>query len=130
MTLTHVNPDTLHHAPAFSQGVRIDGGHLLVIGGQNGTDATGEIPSADLGEQTRQAFRNVLAVLADVGADQSHVARLKIYLQAGLDVAAGYQAAGEVWGPHPTAITVLQVAGFARPEALVEVDALAVVPEA
>lgn len=128
MTLTHLNPSTLHTNPAFSQGLRIDGGTLLVVGGQNGTDAAGEVVSDDLGEQTVQAFRNVLAVLAEAGADQRHVAKLSIYLQAGGDVTAGYQAAAEVWGAHPTAITVLQVAGFARPEVLVEIDALAVVP--
>lgn len=128
MTLTHLNPSALHTNPAFSQGVRIDSGTLLVVGGQNGTDAAGEVVSDDLGEQTVQAFRNVLAVLAEAGADQRHVAKLSIYLQAGGDVTAGYQAAAKVWGAHPTAITVLQVAGFARPEVLVEIDALAFVP--
>lgn len=128
MSLTHLNPATLHTNPAFSQGVRIDGGGLLVVGGQDGTDANGEIASDDLAEQTVQAFRNVLAVLTEAGADQNHVAKLNIYLQAGGDVTAVYQAAAEVWGAHPTAITVLQVAGFARPEVLVEIDALAVVP--
>jgi len=126
MSLTHLNPASLHTNPAFSQGVRIDGGTLIVVGGQNGTDTAGEIVSDDLGEQTVQALRNVLDVLAEGGADQSHVAKLTIYLQAGGDVTAGYQAAAEVWGQNPTAITVLQVAGFARPEALVEIDALAV----
>lgn len=128
MTLAHLNPPTLHRHPAFSHGVRIDGGSLLVVGGQNGTDASGAIVSADLGEQAAQAFRNVLAVLAEAGADQSHVAKLTVYLQAGGDVTAGYDAAAQVWGAHPTAITVLQVEGFARPEALVEIDAIAVVP--
>ena len=128
MSLTHLNPATLHTNPAFSQGVRIDGGALLIVGGQNGTDAQGGVVSDDLRAQTVQAFRNVLAVLNEAGADQSHVARLNIDLQAGADVTAGYEAAAEVWGAHPTAITVLQVAGFARPEVLVEVDALAVVP--
>jgi enamine deaminase RidA (YjgF/YER057c/UK114 family) len=128
MTITHVNPPSLHTVPAFSQGVRLEGGALLVVGGQNGTDTTGDIVSDDLGEQTVQAFRNVLAVLADQGADQSHVARLTIYLKAGADVSAGYRAAAEVWGNHPTAITVLQVAGLARPDALVEIDALAALP--
>jgi 2-iminobutanoate/2-iminopropanoate deaminase len=129
MTLSHLNPSELHTYPAFSQGVRIDGGSLLVVGGQNGTDAAGDIVSDDLGEQTVQAFRNVLSVLAEAGADQRHVAKLSIYLQAGGDVTAGYQAASTVWGQHPTAITVLQVAGLARPDALVEIDALAVLPE-
>ena len=81
MNLTHLNPAGLHTNPAFSN---------------------------DLGEQTKQAFRNVLAVLAEAGADQRNVARLNIHLQAGGDVTAGYQAAAEVWGQHPTAITVLQ----------------------
>ena len=36
--------------------------------------------------------------------------------------------AAEVGGQHPTASTVLQVSGFARPEVLVELAALAVVP--
>lgn len=130
MALTHLNPDGLHVSPFFSQGVRLDGGSLLAVGGQNGTDAAGEIVSADLGEQTVQAFRNVLAVLAAAGADQRHVAKLTIYLLAGHDVAAGYQAAATVWGDHPTAITVVQVPGFARPDALVEIDALATIPEA
>ena len=31
-------------------------------------------------------------------------------------------------GQYPTTITVLQVSAFARPEVLVEIDALAVVP--
>jgi enamine deaminase RidA (YjgF/YER057c/UK114 family) len=128
MSLTHLNPSGLHTNPAFSQGVRIDGGNLVGVGGQNGTDSIGDVVSNDLSEQTTQAFRNVLAVLAEAGADQSHVARLNIYLQAGGDVTAGYQAAAEVWGQHPTAITVLQVSAFARPDVLVEIDALAVVP--
>ena len=129
MSISHLNPSALHTNPAFSQGVRIDGGTLLVVGGQNGTDAAGDIVSDDLGEQTAQAFRNVLTVLAEAGANQRHVAKLSIYLQAGGDVTAGYQAAASVWGQNPTAITVLQVAGLARLDALVEIDALAVLPE-
>ena len=70
MSLTHLNPSGLHTNPAFSQGVRIDGGNLVVVGGQNGTDSIGDVVSNDLGEQTTQAFRNVLAVLAEAGADQ------------------------------------------------------------
>jgi enamine deaminase RidA (YjgF/YER057c/UK114 family) len=127
-SLTHLNPAALHTNPAFSQGVRADGGSLVVVGGQNGTDATGAVVSDDLGEQTVQAFRNVLAVLAEAGADQTHVAKLTIHLKAGGDVTAGHRAAGAAWGPYPTAITVLQVAGFARPDVLVEIDALAIVP--
>lgn len=130
MALTHLNPTSMFTNPAFSQGVRIPAGsELVVVGGQNGIDETGAVVSDDLGEQSRQALRNVLTVLAEVGADQTHVAKLTIQLPTGADATAAYEATAEVWGRYPTAVTVLQVAGFARPDVLVEIDALAVVPE-
>ena len=77
MALTHINPATLHHNPAFSQGVVIEpGSRLLIVGGQNGVDATGAVVGPGLGEQTVQALRNVLAVLHEVGTSQDDVARL------------------------------------------------------
>jgi 2-iminobutanoate/2-iminopropanoate deaminase len=131
MPLTHLNPPTLHQNPAFSQGVLVEGpGALLVVGGQNGVDATGQVVSADFGAQTEQALRNVLAVLASAGAAQPDVARLTIYIKAGSSIEAGFAASQRVWGPHPTAIAVLEVAGFARPDVLVEIEALAQVPSA
>lgn len=128
MTLTHINPAGLHRNPAFSQGVLVSGGSLLVVGGQNGTDESGELVSDNLGEQTKQALRNVLTVLAEAGADASHVARLGVYLVPGANAGTGYASAFEVWGANPAAVTVLTVHSLARPGALVEIEALALVP--
>jgi enamine deaminase RidA (YjgF/YER057c/UK114 family) len=129
MPLTHLNPETLHRNPAFSQGVRIEPpGALVIVGGQNGTDGSGAIVPGGLREQTAQALRNVLTVLAAGGCSQEHVARMTIHVVAPADIAQGFAAAQEVWGPHATAITVLQVAALGRPEALVEIDALAQAP--
>lgn len=127
MTVTHVNPPELHTSPYFSQGVIAEAGRTLYVGGQNGTDATGAIVGG-IAEQSAQAMRNVLAVLAAAGAGPEHVVKLTVYLAADADVQAGFVAASSVWGQQPTAISVLRVAGFARPEALVEIDAIAVVP--
>ena len=129
MTLTHVNPTSMHHNPAFAQGVLIDGpGSLLVVGGQNGVDASGRVVSEDAGEQTVQALRNVVTVLESAGCTQADVARLAIYLAQGVDVNAAYAAAQTVWGPHPTAITVLFVSDVGPEGALVEIEALVQVP--
>lgn len=127
MTVTHINPDELHASPYFSQGTVIEGGRILFVGGQNGTDANGEI-TGDFAEQSAQAMRNVLAVLKSAGASQEHVAKLTIYMVADADVNAGYAAAIGVWGSQPTAITGARVAGLGRPDALVEVEAIAVLP--
>ena len=126
-TVTHVNPPGLHTNPAFSQGTIVETGRTLYVGGQNGTDAAGEIVEGGIAEQTAQALRNVLAVLDAAGAGQEHVARLAVYLDPDADLMAGFAAVGEVWGPHPAAVTVLRV-GIARPGALVEFEAVAALP--
>ena len=126
MTVTHINPDALHKNPAFSQATLVEGGRTLYIGEQNGTDSAGAI-TGDYGDQTRQALRNVLTLLAEVGADQSNVAKMTIYIAEGQDPNAGYAASAEVWGRNATAVTVLVVPALARPEALVGIEVIAVV---
>lgn len=126
MTITHINPDSLHTNPAFSQATLAEGGRTLYIGEQNGTDADGRI-TGDYADQTRQALRNVLAILAEVGADQTNVAKMTIYIAEGQDPNDGYAASAEVWGMHATAVTVLIVSRLGRPDALVGIEAIAVV---
>ena len=129
MTVTHINPESLHRNPAFSQATLVfhepgESGRTLYIGEQNGTDASGAI-SGDFAAQTRQAFSNLLAILHEVGADQASVAKLTIYFKVGESVREGFAASGDVWGMHPTAITVIPVPELGRPEALVGIEAIA-----
>ena len=124
MTITHINPATLHKNPAFSQATLVEGGRTLYIGEQNGTDAEGAI-SGDFAAQTRQALTNVLACLAEVGADQTAVAKLTIFFKQGESVQEGFAASGDVWGMNATAITVIPVPALGRPEALVGIEAIA-----
>ena len=78
MSLTHLNPSTMHRNPAFSQGVVIEpGSRLIVVGGQNGVDASGAVVGDGLGEQTAQALRNLLTVLGEADATQEDVAKLR-----------------------------------------------------
>jgi len=128
MEITHLNPESLFTNPAFSQGVLVRGAHgTLYVGGQNGTDASGAIIPGGLGPQTEQALANVLAVLAEAGADQSNVVRLAVYLVEGQSVDEGYAASAKAWGPHATALTVLIVPSLGRPDALVEIEAVAAI---
>ena len=49
----------------------------------------------------------------------------------GHELQAGFGVFQEVWGnrPNPPAISVLYVVGLARPEFMVEIDTIAVVPQ-
>lgn len=127
MTITHINPAALHTSPYFSQAVLAEGTRTLYIGGQNGTDASGQI-SGGMREQTAQAYRNIRAILEDVGAGPEHVVRLGILMHQDADIAEGLAGADEAWGDWPTAITIARVVGLARPEALVEIEAVALLP--
>jgi enamine deaminase RidA (YjgF/YER057c/UK114 family) len=124
---THVNPPELFDNPAFSQGVIAPAGPTLYVGGQLGSDVDGQLLDG-FEEQTKQAMRNVLAVLAAAGTGPEHVVKLNIYIVDGQDAQVGFAASREVWGDHRTAITVVTTAGHARPGALVEIDAVAIIP--
>ena len=130
MSITHLNPPSMHRSPAFSQGTIVPAGsRILFVGGQNGVGPDGKVVGHALQEQTEQALRNVLAVLAAAGASQQDVAKLNIHIIEGSDVNAGFGASLAVWGANPTAITVVSVHSFANPDFLVEIDAIAALPD-
>jgi enamine deaminase RidA (YjgF/YER057c/UK114 family) len=128
MTITHLNPDSLFRNPAFSQGTVIPAGSsIVIVGGQNGVGADGQVVSGGIGPQTEQAIRNVLEVLGEAGATPDDVAKLTIYLVEGVDLNEGFAASRAVWGDRPTAISGVFVRGLARPDCLVEIEAIAAV---
>ena len=73
-------------------------------------------------------MRTCFAVLGEAGTDAEHVAKLTIYLAAGVDPRSAYAATRSVWGDRRTAVTVLAVTP-ARPGALVEIEAVAALPD-
>ena len=126
MSVEIINPDGLPTSPAFAQGTVASGQRMVVVGGQNGVNADGTMAD-DLAGQTQQALRNVITVLDAASATPADVVRLGIYLVESVDPRDAFAAVGPVWGSHPTAIVVVRVAGLARPDALIEIEALAVV---
>ncbi|MCL4368012.1 MAG: RidA family protein [Actinobacteria bacterium] len=127
MNIEHLNPEGMAKNPAFSQAVVVTGAQKLIfVGGQNGVKADGTMAGSTMREQSEQALRNVITALEAAGASRENVTRLGIYMVQGQDVREGFVAAQEVWGLHATAITGFFVASLARPDALVEIEATAV----
>lgn len=126
MTITHVNPETMHSNPAFSQAVLVEGGRTLYIGEQNGVDDAGAIVPGGAKPQALAALDQVKRILADVGGDQSNVVRLTVYFSKDTELGPIFEASNEAWGNHPTAITVVQVHALGREGALVGIEAIAV----
>jgi enamine deaminase RidA (YjgF/YER057c/UK114 family) len=103
----------------------------VYVGGQNAVTADGEMVGVgDLGAQTERVMANVQVALAAAGADLSHVVRWTVYVVDGHDIAAGFAAFQRAWGDRgdPPLVTLAKVAGLGVPDALVEIEAMAVVP--
>jgi enamine deaminase RidA (YjgF/YER057c/UK114 family) len=130
--VTHHNPAGLPRNPAFSQAVSVQGPtRTIYVGGQNAVEADGAIAGHDLAAQTARALRNLELVLADAGARLEDVASWSILVVAGQPLGEAFAAFQQVWDARgePPAITVAIVAGLANPQFLVEVSAMAVVPQ-
>lgn len=129
----HLNPPLLHTNPAFTHVVAVSGpATTIYVGGLNAVNAAGTIVGeGDIVAQTRQAFANLEAALAAAGARLEHIVRWTIHVVQGQPLGSGFAVFQEVWGgqPNPPAIVVLVVAGLANPAFLVEIEAIAVVPE-
>lgn len=132
-SVSYLKPEGLHQNPAFSQVVVATGNTRTVyVGGQNSVDASGAIVGqGDIAAQAEQVATNIGIALAAAGAEKLHVVKLTVYVVQGHQLAQAMQAFASVWGaPHyPPAISVLFVSALAHPDFLLEVDAIAVVPE-
>ena len=127
------NPDTLNKNPAFTNVIIVTGSVKTVyVGGQDAIDASGTIiGKGDIKAQTEQVLKNIQTALSAGGAQLEHVIKCNLYVVQGQPLQAGFEVFQQVWGnrPNPPAITMAFVAGLANPNFLVEMDAIAVVPE-
>jgi enamine deaminase RidA (YjgF/YER057c/UK114 family) len=127
-----LDPDGLPRNPAFSNVAVVSGTvRTIYIGGQDAVDADGRIVGVgDIAAQTEQVLRNLRTALTAAGAGPEHVVKWNVFIVDGQDFATGYAAFQRVWGTpvDPPVITAAVVKGLARPEFLVEMDAIAVVP--
>jgi enamine deaminase RidA (YjgF/YER057c/UK114 family) len=109
-------------------------GSIVVTAGQIGWNPrTLRVESESFAEQTAQALRNIVTVLAAAGAEPSHLVRLTWYITRREEYLAARRVIGahyrEIIGRHFPAMSVVVVAGLIEVDAKVEIEATAVIPE-
>ncbi len=129
MTITRLNPDTLHKNPGFTQAAVVTGpAKIIYVGGQNGVNKEGKIVGAGISEQSEQAFRNLIAALDAAGATLDDVVKMTIYLVQGQSLQDAYAAVLRVQQmKNPPTVSMCVVAGLANPGYLIEIDAVAAI---
>jgi enamine deaminase RidA (YjgF/YER057c/UK114 family) len=129
----YINPDGLHKNPAYSQVVVTKGPvKTIYVGGQNASDKEGQIVGkGDLKAQAAQTLNNLKIALAAGGGSLNNVIKWNVYILQGQDAKVAFEAMQEDLKkmPHPPVITGVYVAALAQPDFLLEMDAIAVVPE-
>ena len=132
-SVQHINPDGMSKNPAFTNVIVVSGAVKTVyIGGQDAVDATGAIVGkGDIAKQTEQVLKNLQTALSAAGAGPEHIIKWNLYIVQGQSLRAGFAAFQTAWGnrPNPPAISSVFVAGLANPDFLIEMDAIAVIPE-
>ena len=116
----------------YSDGIAARGRFVFTAGVVGwGTNRTFE--TDDFVGQARQAFANIVAILAEGGAKPEHLVRLtwyvrdrREYLNRTAEVGAAYR---EVFGRHFPAMAVVEVSGLMDERARLEIEATAVVPD-
>jgi enamine deaminase RidA (YjgF/YER057c/UK114 family) len=128
------NPSTIHKPFGYSHVAEITTGKLIYISGQVAFDVDGNLVGRDdFAQQVRQVFANLAAALESVGADFHHVVKLNYYCVDTIEPAVALAAIRTVrdgfadLATTPPASTFVVIRKLARPEFLIEVEAVAAV---
>lgn len=104
-------------------------GKLLVCAGQMGVREDRELAGPDLVSQFDQALANVCQVVRAAGGAPADIVRLTIYLTDMQSYRSKRAELGQVWkarmGRHYPSMSVVGVAELAKPQAVVEIEATA-----
>lgn len=127
-----LQPDGWARPKGYANGI-VARGRTIFLAGQIGWDAEQRLVGSDLVTQAKQALLNIVAILAEDGAKPEHIVRLTwyvtdraAYLAAGAALGVAYR---DVMGKHFPAMTAVEVSSLMEADAVVEIEATAVVPE-
>jgi reactive intermediate/imine deaminase len=110
----------------ISLGLRV--GNLLFISGQASSTEDGELVGAgDFDVQAEQVFSNLSKVLENGGASLADVVKVTIFLTDMGNLGRVVELRERYFTPPYPADTIVEVSALARPEWLIEIEAIAIV---
>jgi enamine deaminase RidA (YjgF/YER057c/UK114 family) len=111
-------------AAYFSHGI-VTSGRLLFVAGQTAVDENGDLVGVgDAAAQAHQVLTNLQRVIESAGGRMEDVARTTVYLTRLEDRGPVGGVRRQFFPAPPPANTLLVVSSLARPEFLVEIDAI------
>jgi enamine deaminase RidA (YjgF/YER057c/UK114 family) len=128
-----LNPPTIPPPRGYTHVVETAGpARTIYLSGQLGMTSDGKFAGGpgDFRAQATQAFENVKSGLTAVGANFSHVVKITVFFTDISHLPIFFEVRDSfVNTKAPPASTAVQIVKLARPDALFEVEAIAVVPQ-
>lgn len=127
-----INPYAIAKPPGYTHVVEVTGGRTIYIAGQLGLDRDGNLAGdpGDFAAQAVQAFENLKAALASVGAGFEHIVKVNNYLVDIKHLPLLREVRKSYFNmASPPASTTVAIAELAREGALYEIDAVVVLPD-
>ncbi|HEV2139309.1 MAG TPA: RidA family protein [Nitrososphaerales archaeon] len=112
---------------AYSHAVKV--GDVVYLAGQLAVEGSGQkiVGAGDVVVQARQIFANMAKIVESAGGGLAEIVQMTVFLKNIKDLPSFLEVRKEVFKKDFPASTAVQVVGFAAPEALVEVNAVAVI---
>jgi reactive intermediate/imine deaminase len=121
-------PNDWYEPYRIALGYRI--GDVVILSGQASISPQGEIVGAgDFDAQAEQTFQNLKLVLEAAGSGLEHVIKVTIFLTDMANFPKIVELRGKWFTPPYPADTIVEVRSLALPELMLEIEAIAVVPE-
>ena len=126
-----IKSENLPPSPGYSQAVEIRHGRIIYIAGQVALDRSGKVVGVgDIRAQAQQTFENLKAALEASGATFENVVKLNYYFSDITQLAVVREVRDKfINAANPPASTAVEVKRLFREPFLIEVEAVAVVPE-
>jgi enamine deaminase RidA (YjgF/YER057c/UK114 family) len=119
------NPAAVAPPGAYSHGIEMPANaRWLYIAGQLGVAPDGKMATS-FEAQAEQAFRNLMAVLAEAGMGIADLVKINTYLTRREDVAAYREVRSRLFGAVRPTSTLLVITALARDGALIEIEGVA-----
>jgi enamine deaminase RidA (YjgF/YER057c/UK114 family) len=125
------NPTTIHAPTGYSHLAEVRRGRLIYIAGQVGQDPSGAVVGTDLRTQATQVFTNLKAAVESAGGTFASIFKLGVFCAervAASDLLIYREVRDQFVSPQARPVsTLVFVSRLARPEWLIEIEAVAVI---
>ncbi len=122
-------PGAIEPFGIFSSAAWQPEGRVLHISGHVAQDAEGNIVGVgDIRSQTRQTLENIKRVLDSVGGTMSDIAKVTVFVTDMSTLEDIHKVRSEFFDPPYPASSLVEVSRLVRPEYLIEIEAIAVIP--